>query len=83
MLLQLLASVCAHTPPHPHPHTHMRASDIQGHTRMMNLFSVGQRLVLVDLPGYGFRGREDWMGMIDEYFSSRRTYVCLRSMWWR
>src|SRR6185503_2579215 len=31
-----------------------RVSNTPGRTREINLFDLGQRLILVDLPGYGF-----------------------------
>ncbi|KAL1917546.1 uncharacterized protein VTP21DRAFT_3939 [Calcarisporiella thermophila] len=61
----------------------VKTSNKPGHTRTMNFFSVGDRLVLCDLPGYGFRSREEWGEMILHYFKDRpqlrRIYILVDS----
>lgn len=51
-----------------------RTSAEPGKTRLINLFSLNDEIVLVDLPGYGFarvsRGeKQRWAGMIEGYLS--------------
>jgi GTP-binding protein len=53
-----------------------RVSQTPGATRQINFFNLGQRLMLVDLPGYGFAKRskteaEAWQEMIFFYLRSR------------
>src|SRR5215218_2210918 len=53
-----------------------RVSQTPGATRQINFFNLGQRLMLVDLPGYGFAKRskteaEAWQEMIFYYLRSR------------
>src|ERR1700689_4520267 len=49
-----------------------RVSQTPGRTRQINFFNLGGRLMLVDLPGYGFAKRskteaEQWQEMIFAY----------------
>ncbi|PPQ85284.1 hypothetical protein CVT25_010057 [Psilocybe cyanescens] len=53
-----------------------------GHTKALNFFRVGAepgKLVLVDAPGYGARGRAEWGTLFDHYISNRpelkRIYI--------
>jgi GTP-binding protein len=55
-----------------------------GMTQLINFFTYGDDLVLVDLPGYGYAQapgavRDRFPGMMREYFQSRKTLalVCL------
>src|SRR5881628_3344834 len=53
-----------------------RVSQTPGATRQINFFNLGHRLMLVDLPGYGFAKRskteaEAWQEMIFFYLRSR------------
>lgn len=53
-----------------------RVSQTPGATRQINFFNLGGRLMLVDLPGYGFAKRSkteaaQWQEMIFAYLSSR------------
>ena len=53
-----------------------RVSQTPGATRQINFFNLGGRLMLVDLPGYGFAKRskteaESWQEMIFAYLSRR------------
>ncbi|MBM4390914.1 MAG: ribosome biogenesis GTP-binding protein YsxC [Deltaproteobacteria bacterium] len=55
-----------------------RTSSTPGRTQSINVFEVGGRIHLVDLPGYGFakvgkHTRDDWKRMIGHYFTSRET----------
>ena len=53
-----------------------RTSNAPGRTRQINLFSLDGRLLLADLPGYGFaaapkRERKRWPRLIESYFRGR------------
>jgi GTP-binding protein len=53
-----------------------RASSQPGRTRQLNFFDLGQRLTLVDMPGYGYAraGKEikaDWQGLMFDYLRGR------------
>ena len=53
-----------------------RVSQTPGATRQINFFNLGHRLMLVDLPGYGFAKRsktesEAWQEMIFYYLRTR------------
>jgi GTP-binding protein len=55
-----------------------RASGRPGRTRQLNFFDLGGRLMLVDMPGYGYASasrsvKEDWQGMMFEYLRGRPT----------
>jgi GTP-binding protein len=61
-----------------------RTSSSPGHTRQINFFELGQRLCLVDLPGYGFAQvsrsmKETWQDLASAYLRGRPTLkrVCL------
>lgn len=44
---------------------------LQGHTRLINFFSIGDKMHLVDMPGYGYRSREEWGESIMSYITTR------------
>ena len=61
-----------------------RTSSSPGHTRQINFFNLGGRLLLVDLPGYGFAQvsrslKETWQDLASAYLRGRPTLkrVCL------
>jgi len=61
-----------------------RVSSKPGHTRQVNFFDLGNRLFLVDLPGYGFAQvsksmKETWQDLASAYLRGRPTLkrVCL------
>lgn len=61
-----------------------RTSDTPGRTQQLNFFSLGERLVLVDMPGYGYaklsRSRvAEWTDLIRAYLRGRVPLrrVCL------
>jgi GTP-binding protein len=61
-----------------------RTSSSPGHTRQINFFDLGNRLTLVDLPGYGFAQvsksmKETWQDLASAYLRGRPTLkrVCL------
>ena len=51
-----------------------KVSQTPGKTRLLNIFELGSRCYLVDMPGYGFAARSggerrSWQKMIEDYFS--------------
>jgi GTP-binding protein len=55
-----------------------RVSHTPGRTRQLNFFELGERLMLVDLPGYGYaeapKGEiKRWTGLIKLYLRGRAT----------
>jgi GTP-binding protein len=53
-----------------------RVSVTPGRTRQLNFFNLGDRLVLVDMPGYGYARaskdiQRDWQGMMFDYLRGR------------
>jgi GTP-binding protein len=55
-----------------------RISATPGRTRQINFFQIDERLLLVDLPGYGFAvgpeaEREAWGPLVEHYLAERRT----------
>ncbi|QCE35556.1 YihA family ribosome biogenesis GTP-binding protein [Acetobacteraceae bacterium] len=55
-----------------------RTSSEPGRTKQLNFFNLGKRLVLVDLPGYGFAKaskevKEDWQKTMFLYLQGRPT----------
>lgn len=55
-----------------------RTSQTPGHTRQLNFFALGGKLLLVDMPGYGYakaprREAAAWQTLIRAYFRGRPT----------
>jgi len=55
-----------------------RVSRTPGRTQQINFFAIDDRLVLVDLPGYGFARvplavKAEWRGLVEAYLIDRRT----------
>ncbi len=55
-----------------------RASSEPGRTKQLNFFNLGDRLVLVDMPGYGYAQaakavKQDWQGLMFEFLRGRPT----------
>jgi GTP-binding protein len=53
-----------------------RASNQPGRTKQLNFFNLGDRLVLVDMPGYGYAQaakevKRDWQGLMFKYLRGR------------
>ena len=53
-----------------------RTSSRPGRTQSINFFTVGNRLYLVDLPGYGYakvpiKVKKSWQHMVENYLSDR------------
>jgi GTP-binding protein len=56
----------------------VRTSSTPGRTQLINFFDVNGRLVLVDLPGYGYAKappelRKQWQPMIETYLAEREN----------
>jgi GTP-binding protein len=61
-----------------------RTSNTPGRTRQINFFDLGGRLILVDLPGYGYANApktaiKAWTGLVRHYLQTRAALrrVCL------
>lgn len=59
-----------------------RTSKTPGCTRQANFFSLGGRIMIVDLPGYGFakvskKERKGWESLISGYLYGRATLSCV------
>jgi GTP-binding protein len=61
-----------------------RTSDTPGRTQQLNFFTLADRLMLVDMPGYGYAAAAKheiarWTALIDAYLKGRATLtrVCL------
>jgi GTP-binding protein len=55
-----------------------RVGRTPGRTQQINFFSIDERLMLVDLPGYGFARvplalKEQWRVLVEAYLTTRRT----------
>jgi GTP-binding protein len=55
-----------------------RTSSEPGRTRQLSFFNLGERLTLVDMPGYGYARaskdiKADWQGMMFDYLRGRPT----------
>jgi len=55
-----------------------RVSKTPGRTQQINFFAVDQRLLFVDLPGYGFARvplavKDEWRRLVEGYLTGRRT----------
>lgn len=62
----------------------VRTSSTPGQTRALNFFNIGERFVLVDMPGYGFAkaskvDQKNWQKLLKNYLRGRVTLrlVCL------
>jgi GTP-binding protein len=59
-----------------------RASNTPGRTQQIVFFDLGQRLMLVDLPGYGHaeaprEEKDRWNELVQLYMRQRRTLKCV------
>jgi GTP-binding protein len=53
-----------------------RASNTPGRTRQLNFFALGERITIVDMPGYGYAQaghaiKRDWQGLMLDYLRGR------------
>lgn len=61
-------------------HTLARVSNTPGRTRQINLFKLGDAIMLVDLPGYGYARASktlaaEWQSQITAYLATRPNLV--------
>lgn len=65
-----------------------RTSNTPGRTQQLNFFNLGNRLFLVDMPGYGYakvskKLQQEWQQLLESYFRGRptleRSYVLIDS----
>ena len=59
-----------------------RTSHTPGRTQQLNYFNLGDKLYLVDMPGYGYAKvsktqREDWQHLIRDYLRGRASLRCV------
>ena len=59
-----------------------RISRTPGKTRELNLYKINERMILVDLPGYGFakvpeRVKLEWGKLIESYLNSREELAAV------
>ena len=59
-----------------------RISRTPGKTRELNLYKINERMILVDLPGYGFakvpdRVKEAWGQLVENYLNSREVLAAV------
>jgi GTP-binding protein len=57
-----------------------KISNTPGKTRLLNYFQIEQRLLLVDLPGYGYANvskkvKERWSALLDDYLNARPILI--------
>ncbi|XP_072541385.1 GTP-binding protein 8 [Salminus brasiliensis] len=57
------------------PEVEVRVSKTPGHTRKLNFFTVGRAFTLVDMPGYGHRAPQDFVGMVEPYLQQRQNLM--------
>jgi GTP-binding protein len=59
-----------------------RTSNTPGRTQQLNFFNLGDRLTLVDMPGYGFAKvsktqKAEWHALIHDYLRGRAPLRCV------
>ncbi|MDE1900413.1 MAG: YihA family ribosome biogenesis GTP-binding protein [Alphaproteobacteria bacterium] len=59
-----------------------RASNTPGRTQQIVFFNLGQRLMLADLPGYGYaktplEEKARWMDLVESYLMNRPQLKCI------
>ncbi|KAL8558299.1 hypothetical protein ACOMHN_059546 [Nucella lapillus] len=55
-----------------HPQVIVRVSKKPGHTKTVNLFRMGNRFTLVDMPGYGHHMPQNFQQSVETYLNSSR-----------
>jgi len=63
-------------------HRLARTSNTPGRTQQLNFFNLGNKLMLVDMPGYGYAKApkslvDDWLHLINYYLHSRTQLRCI------
>lgn len=59
-----------------------KTSNTPGRTQQLNYFNLGEKLYIVDMPGYGYakvskEQRDDWTKLIFDYLRGRPTLRCV------
>ena len=59
-----------------------KTSNTPGRTQQLNYFNLGDKLYLVDMPGYGYakvskKQRKEWNALIHDYLRGRPTLRCV------
>lgn len=59
-----------------------KTSNKPGKTRLINLFNIGEKFIIADLPGYGYaqvskKMQDDWQKNLENYLLNRDNLVCL------
>lgn len=59
-----------------------KTSNTPGRTQQLNYFNLGERLYIVDMPGYGYAKvsktqREEWTQLIFDYLRGRASLRCV------
>jgi len=59
-----------------------KTSNTPGRTQQLNYFNLGDRLYMVDMPGYGYAKvsktkRDDWTQLVFDYLRGRATLRCV------
>ncbi len=59
-----------------------RTSNTPGRTQQLNYFNLGEQIIIVDMPGYGYakvskEQRSDWDGLIRNYLRGRPSLRCV------
>jgi GTP-binding protein len=59
-----------------------KTSHTPGRTQQLNFFNLGERIYMVDMPGYGYakvskEKRDDWTQLIFDYLRGRPTLRCV------
>ena len=47
---------------------------IQGHTKKLHIYSIGQHFALVDMPGYGYNMPRTFYKSVETFLNSSRRY---------
>jgi len=59
-----------------------KTSNTPGRTQQLNYFNLGQKLYIVDMPGYGYakvskEQRDEWTRLVFDYLRGRPTLRCV------
>ncbi|KAI8991874.1 P-loop containing nucleoside triphosphate hydrolase protein [Mycotypha africana] len=50
----------------------VKTSSKPGHTKLLNFFEIGGQVTLVDMPGYGFKSKDEWGNLVVDYLTQRQ-----------
>jgi len=59
-----------------------KTSNTPGRTQQLNYFNLGEKLYIVDMPGYGYakvskEQRDEWTRLVFDYLRGRPTLRCV------